>query len=80
MTRVLRLLQLWVLWRVARVVLPLLIAIVLLGELSASIHHRPLISSPASLAPINSGLRHDATWLITRSRGDLAHALEVSPR
>jgi hypothetical protein len=38
---VLGLLRLWVLWRIGRVVLPLLVAVVLLGELSASIHRRP---------------------------------------
>lgn len=74
------LLRLWVLWKIARVVLPLLIAVVLLGQLSASIHRRPLILPPQSLAPITTVIRRDSTGLIARARRDLTRALDASPR
>jgi hypothetical protein len=64
-----------VLWRIGRVVLPLL-APVLLGELSASIHQRPLISPPRSLSPITTVIRHDSTRMIARARREPARALE----
>lgn len=74
------LLRLWVLWRIARVVLPLLIVLVLLGELSASIDRRPLISPPRSLSPITTVIGRDSAGLIARARRDLTRALEASPR
>lgn len=74
------LLRLWVLWRIARVVLPLLIVLVLLGELSASIHRRPLISPPRSLAPITTVIRGDSAGLIAQARRDLTRALDALPR
>lgn len=74
------LLRLWVLWRIARVALELLIALVLLGELSASIHRRPLISPPRSLSPITTVIQRDSTGLIARARRDLTRALQASPR
>ncbi len=74
------LLRLWVLWRIARVVLPLLIALVLLGQLSASMHRRPFISPPRSLSPITTVIRRDSTGLIARARRDLTRALEAWPR
>jgi hypothetical protein len=73
---VLGLLRLWMLWRIGRVVLPLLVALVLLGELSASIHQRPLISPPRSLSPITTVIRHDSTRMIARARHDLTRKLE----
>ncbi len=74
------LLRLWVLWRIARVVLPLLIAVVLLGELSASIHRRPLISTPRSLAPITTVIGRDSAGLIVQARRDLTRVLQAWPR
>jgi hypothetical protein len=53
---------------------------VLLGELSASIHRRPLISPPRSLAPVTTVIGQDTAWLIVRARRELTHALEASPR
>jgi hypothetical protein len=74
------LLRLWLLWRIAGVVLPLLIVLVLLGELTASIHRRPLISPPRSLAPVTTVIGQDTARLIGRARRELTHALEASPR
>lgn len=73
------LLRLWVLWRIARVALPLLIALVLLGELSASIHRRPLITPPRSLSPITKVIQRDSAGLIARARRDLTRALQAGP-
>ena len=64
------LLRLWVLWRVARIAVRLLVMLVLLGELSASIHRQALISVPRSLAPIASVIRHDSAGVIAGARGD----------
>ncbi len=72
----LRLIRLWLLWRIARVALPLLVVMVLLGELTASIHRQPLISVPRSLAPIASLIRHDSAGLIAGARRDLTKELE----
>lgn len=69
---VLGLLRLWVLWRIGRVVLPLLVVVVLLGELAASMHRRPLISAPRSLAPNTAVIRHDSSSMIR----DLTRTLE----
>jgi len=74
------LLRLWVLWRIARLLSPLVIALVLLGELTASIHRRPLISVPRSRSPITTIIRHDSIGVIRRARRDLTRALEASPR
>ncbi|MGI8716046.1 MAG: hypothetical protein ACR2NR_23265 [Solirubrobacteraceae bacterium] len=76
----LRLLGLWVLWRIARVVLPLLIALVLLGELSASIDRRPLISPPHSLSPITTVIRRHRAGLIAHACRGLTRALQAWPR
>ncbi len=70
------LLRLWVLWRIARVAVPLLIMLVLLGELSASIHRAPLIAVPRSLSPIATAIRHDSARVIATARHDLTVALE----
>lgn len=70
------LLRLWVLWRVARIAVPLLVMLVLLGELSASIHRQALISVPRSLAPIASVIRHDSAGVIAGARRDLTKELE----
>lgn len=74
------LLRLWVLWRIARVLLPLVIVLVLLGELTASVHGRPLISVPHSLSPITTVIRRDSIGLIRRARRDLTRAIKASPR
>jgi hypothetical protein len=70
------LLRLWVLWRVARIAVPLLVMLVLLGELSASIHRHPLISVPRSLAPIASVIRHESAGVIAGARRDLTKEFE----
>ncbi len=70
------LLRLWVLWRVARIVIPLLVMLVLLSELSASIHRPPLVTVPRALAPIASMIRHDSAGLIAGGRRDLTKAFE----
>ena len=53
------LLRLWVLWRIARVLLPLVIVLVLLGELTASVHRRPLISAHTRYRRIATVIRRD---------------------
>ena len=70
------LLRLWVLWRVARMAVPLLVMLVLLGELGASIHRQPLITVPRPLAPISSLIRHDSAGLLAGARRDLTRELE----
>ncbi len=70
------LLRLWVLWRVARIAIPLLVILVLLGELSASIHRPPLITVPRTLAAIASMIRHDIAGLIAGGRRDLTKEFE----
>ncbi len=72
----LRLLRLWLLWRIARIVLPLLITVVLLGELAAQVHTHPLITPPRSLAPLTTVIRHDSRSLIAQGRRDLTRTLE----
>ena len=72
----LRLVRLWLLWRIARIAVPLLVMLVLLGELSASIHRQPLISVPRLLAPIASVIRHDSAGLVAGARRDLTKDLE----
>jgi hypothetical protein len=72
----LSLLRLWVLWRIARVAVPLLIMLVLLGELSTSIHRPPLIAVPRALSPIATAIRHDSARVIVTARHDLTAALE----
>lgn len=71
-----RLLGLWVLWRIARIAVPLLIAVVLLGSLAASIHRRALVSAPRSLAPITKVIEHDSAALISSARRDVTDALQ----
>jgi hypothetical protein len=68
------------LWRLARVVVPLLVAVVLLAELTASIHRHPVISPPRALSPITAAIRHDTTRIIRGARRDLTQTLEHSPR
>ena len=72
----LRLLRLWILLRIARVAVPLVVVLVLLGELSASIHRQPLISPPSALSPITKVIRHDTAGLLVRGRRDLIRYLE----
>jgi hypothetical protein len=75
-SNVLRLMRLWLLLRIGRVVLPLLIAVVLLGELATSIHRHPVISPPRSMSPITTVIRHHSTSMIARARRDLTRTLE----
>jgi hypothetical protein len=74
------LLRLWVLWRIARLLVPLIIALVLLGELTASVHRRPVVSVPRSLSPITTMIRHDTVRVIRRAGRDLTRALDASSR
>jgi hypothetical protein len=53
-----------------------LIAVVLLGSLAASIHRRPLVSAPRSLAPITKVIEHDSAALISSARRDVTDALQ----
>jgi hypothetical protein len=69
------LLRLWVLWRIARVIIPLLLAFVLLAALTTSTHHATLITVPHQLSGIVHTLHHDASGLIARSRDAVTNAL-----
>lgn len=66
------LLRAFLLWRIARRVVPIVMLVVLLAALTASIHHQPIIAPPRSIAPI----AHDTTEMITKLRQHLTIFLE----
>lgn len=66
-------LRLWVLWRIARAGLPLVILAVLITALSGSVHRRAVI---APRSPATAVVRHDAAAALDGARGLLTRTLE----
>jgi hypothetical protein len=73
--RVLRMLRFWVAWRIARILLPLLLAFVLLTELTSQIHRQPPVRVQGQFSGLVRHLDRETHHMILGARHAVTDAL-----